>query len=678
MKKYYLILAYLCSFNFSYSQLTVNANATNGNVCLGNSSTLSAVATPIGYTVTAITTGPSATPGSNVLAENGALGSFPLSSGNLDDGRWDNISLPFSFRFFGNVFNSVNISTNGWVGLGSTSSTTTGLNMPIPSGGAPNNVIHAITSDLTFGGGPTNIAVLEYFQEGFPPNRKFIINYGDVKFLSTPGLANVQVILYETSNVIEIHTTNCTNTAVLKSQGIENNTGTTGYAAPGRNSIANWGITSGSPSYRFTPDNITYTWSPGGSLNTTTGASVIATPSSNTTYTVTALNTVNSQTANNTVTVNVNPASYTLAAVAGGPQICQNISVAAGGTYYRDGTCNLISTLLPSGGSPLTNSVNTCTQVDMVVTMRGTSDLYVARKYDIEPILNPATSTATVNLYFLQNEFDNYNLKASDSGHHDLPSGPSDASAIANLRLHQFHGTGSNPLNYTGGQVIFSTATTGFTVTWNATRTWWEVTVPVNGFSGFYLTSEKLSPMPIKLEYFNGSQNGKDHLLNWKAVCLATDAKFSIERSSDGQNFIEINTIAADQIRCEQSFSFTDKNTLSGNNYYRIKMTDIDGVSKVSNVILLTQKLRPFEILSLNPNIIREESSTLKVNAIYETDLIIMITDNSGRTVQKRTVRLATGYNTVNINVSKLPAGTYQITGVTAGEDPQTIQFIKQ
>src|SRR6476620_10492948 len=114
MKKYYIFLAFVCLTKFSIAQLTVGASATNGNVCLGNSSTLTAIASPVGYTVTAISNNPATPPGLDILAENGAIGATPLSVGNLDDGRWDNISLPFTFRFYGNIFNSVNISTNGW------------------------------------------------------------------------------------------------------------------------------------------------------------------------------------------------------------------------------------------------------------------------------------------------------------------------------------------------------------------------------------------------------------------------------------------------------------------------------------------------------------------------------------------------------------------------------------
>src|SRR6185436_3010675 len=75
---------------------------------------------------------------------------------------------------------------------------------------------------------------------------------------------------------------------------------------------------------------------------------------------------------------------------------------------------------------------------------------YVQRHYDIEPVNNPATATATVTLYFTQQDFDNFN---AFPGHGlDLPHNPTDVANKANLRVYQYHGfsTTSLPGSYSG------------------------------------------------------------------------------------------------------------------------------------------------------------------------------------------------------------------------------------
>ena len=683
MKKRYLLPALLCLANLCYAQLTVTTNPSSANICASNSTTITASATPVGYTVSAIANNPYDPTlfTTNLLVDQ--LGTYnggtpyvePVSFGTLDDGRWDNITLPFTFRFYGNTFNSLNISTNGWIGLGSSNTTATGYGVALPNAAAPNNVIHAITCDLTFAG-ITNAAVLQYFEVGTSPNRKFVIDYSNVKFFSGTATANVQVILYETTNVIEIHTFNCTNTAVTKAQGIENSTGTVASVSTGRNNTTTW---SGMPNaYRFTPDNINFTWSPGTGLNTTTGATVIATPASTTTYTVSAVNPSNGFTGNTTVTVTVNPASYTLAAVAGGAQICQNISVSPSGTNYRDGNCNLIANILPAGGSPVSNSVNTCTKLDTGATKRGTTALYAARKYDIEPLLNPATSTADVTLYYLQSEFNNFNLKAADSGHKLLPTGPADATGISNLLMRQFHGTGTTPSNYTGPSEDFTTATSGFTVTWNATRSWWEVKVPVTGFSGFYLSAALATVLPISIEYFKGVQTENKHVLSWKANCSSASVTFEIQRSADGLHFTSLNNLTASQVRCSQPFDFTDEHPVSGINYYRIKIIDIDGKLTYSNIISLTLKTKGIELVSLSPNPVIKNNPVLKINTGDNSLVHIVISDFAGRFVRNQTAQLIPGITPVILNTQSLARGVYQVTAYSAGSAPKTLRLIKQ
>ena len=685
MKKRYLLPVMLCFANFCFAQLTVTTNPASANICAGNSTSITASATPVGYTASAIANNPYDPTlfVTNILVDQ--LGTYnggvpyiePLSFGTLDDGRWDNITLPFTFRFYGNTFNSLNISTNGWIGLGSSNTTATGYGVALPNAAAPNNVIHAITCDLTFAG-VTNAAVLQYFEVGTSPNRKFVIDYSSIKFFSGAATANVQVILYETTNVVEIHTLNCTNTAVSKAQGIENSTGTIATASTGRNNTTTW---SGMPNaYRFTPDNIGFTWSPATGLNTTTGATVVATPASTTTYTVSALNPANGFTGNTTVTVTVNPASYTLAAVAGGAQICQNISVSPSGTSYRDGNCNLIANILPTGGSPVSNSINACIKLDTGATKRGTSVLYAARKYDIEPLLNPypATSTADITLYYLQSEFNNFNLKAADSGHKLLPTGPADATGISNLLLRQFHGTGTNPSNYTGPFEDFTTATSGFTVTWNATRSWWEVKVPVTSFSGFYLSAALASVLPITIEYFKGVQVDNKHLLSWKVNCTSANVTFEVQRSADGIHFSTINTTSATQARCSQPFDFTDEHPASGINYYRIKIIDIDGKANYSNTISLILKTKGIELVGLSPNPVTKDDAVLKINTGDKSQVNIVISDFTGRIVRNQTAQLLPGINQVILNTQSIAKGVYQVTTYSTGEASKTLRFIKQ
>ncbi len=670
-----MMAGFCCILYPSFSQLTVTGTSANSTICLADSTRLSASALPVSYTVTAIANDPIPSPGylSNFLVYGGII-QTTLTIGTLDDGRWDNIDLPFTFRYFGNDYNSINISTNGWIGLGSANSTSTGMGVTLPNAAAPNNVIHAITADLDFRSPATSS--IEYFYEGSSPDRKFVVRYNDIKFFGTTGTANVEVILYETTNVIEIHTSDCSNTTLVKAQGIENKTGTIAFNVTGRNNVKTW---TGMPdAYRFIPDQFTYTWSPASGLTNNIGPAVSAHPTATTTYTVNAVNIANAQSGSTTVTVNISNSSYTLAATAPGVEVCQNKSVSSGSTFYRDGNCNLITSIKPSGANPVSNSINSCVTIFSAPGKLGTPDLYLSRKYDIQPIVNAANATAIITLYYLQSEFDAYNLQATTNNFKALPSGPSDAVGISNLVLRQFHGTGTNPDNYTGSAVDFTTATSGFIVSWNSTTNWWEVTVPVTGFSGFYISSLPANSLPITLFYFNGSQSGNKHLLKWKVNCLSTNAKFEIENSADGMHFSRLGYIEASQVRCAQPFDFINENPLPGSNYYRLKIIDIDGKYSYSNIALLFSKNKSFQFITLSPNPVNDENPVLQINSGKSDNLELIIADPIGRVISRQHVNILQGDNKVVLNTKKFAPGIYQVYGTNAEGKSETLRFIKQ
>ena len=61
---------------------------------------------------------------------------------------------------------------------------------------------------------------------------------------------------------------------------------------------------------------------------------------------------------------------------------------------------------------------------------------------------------------------------------------------------------------------------------------------------------------------------------------------FNIERSTDGQHYAAIGNITAAGSGTG-NYSFTDANAVNGNNYYRLKMIDIDGAYKYSPVVIV-------------------------------------------------------------------------------------------
>ncbi len=381
-------------------------------------------------------------------------------------------------------------------------------------------------------------------------------------------------------------------------------------------------------------------------------------------------------TGNATITVNL--PSGNLAAVAGGGQVCSNsvVTPVIGSMYSDPSNCDAIAKIVPSGASPVAGSVNTCVKIDNSVQYYILQP-YVQRHYDIEPAINASTSTATVTLYFSDAEFVNYN--ANNTGYKSLPTaalGNADPN-IANLRVNQYHGTGTLPGNYTGASEVIDPA--DIDIFWNSAANRWEVTISVTGFSGFYVATPLNAPLAISVNYFKGARQGHVNSLTWKINCTNSPrAAMTLERSADGHNFTPINTITADAVRCLDAFYYDDVNPLPGINYYRLKSVDADGRVTYSIIVTLLNKDKGFEIVNIAPNPTVNGQFKLNVTTTQQTKMEVFITDMAGRIVSRTTVSLISGFNAVDMNISNLASGIYQLYGNTADGKTPALNFIKQ
>ncbi len=229
----------------------------------------------------------------------------PTTGPTGDDAVANNVPLGFSFTFYGNTYTECTVSTNGnvqFVGAGTGSTAYTPTTLPDPAN--PNNLVALCWTDLDF----RTTGTLTYETIGTQPSRKFIVRYEDVEHYNSPGTFTGQMVLYEGSNVIELHVFQETNDVKFHTMGIENSDGTSGLMPPNRDR-GQWTITA-PEAWRFTPDNgqFTYSWSPTTGLSNPTSATTTASPTVTTTYTLTVSNAQGcTGTAQTTITVSAGP-----------------------------------------------------------------------------------------------------------------------------------------------------------------------------------------------------------------------------------------------------------------------------------------------------------------------------------------------------------------------------------
>ena len=120
-------------------------------------------------------------------------------SGYADDESYGPFNIGFNFTFYGNSYSQFYINSNGQILFGSGS--LAGDETSIPNAAAPNNYIAAFWDDLVI----DSYGKILYTTIGAAPSRKLIVQFKNMGFYpSPPTLGTFSVILYETSNIVQV------------------------------------------------------------------------------------------------------------------------------------------------------------------------------------------------------------------------------------------------------------------------------------------------------------------------------------------------------------------------------------------------------------------------------------------------------------------------------------------
>lgn len=332
---------------------------------------------------------------------------------------------------------------------------------------------------------------------------------------------------------------------------------------------------------------------------------------------------------------------------------------------YATSACNLIASVQSS-----TNLGSTAASVHVQNTIPTyNSQPYVKRWYEITPTTQ---GNATVTFYFTQNDFTTYNTYATANGWPLLPQNASDAQGKANLRITKNStGLGQNP-------VVLAPSS----VTWNATKSYWEVVVSTPSFSQFrfHSANPQNSALPVSLVSFDGRALQKQNLLVWKTVTELNNQLFEIEKSVDGKSFETIGQVISKASNgtsnFELSYQFTDDNPSIGHNYYRLKQVDLDNKVTYSQQIDIIRSENSVPV-HIYPNPVKNILFA-DIESASPAKMQIQLIDVTGKIIYQTTETLTVGLNQFQLPTHQLADGIYQFQVAQQDNIIYRQQWIKQ
>ena len=218
----------------------------------------------------------------------------------------------------------------------------------------------------------------------------------------------------------------------------------------------------------------------------------------------------------------------------------------------------------------------------------------------------------------------------------------------------------------------------------NGDTYYWKIVLTVTDAAGLSTTDSSLifplCPgdviLPVTLASFTVNAQGNVNIVKWSAEAEINSKYYVLERSANGTDFKAINQQASKNLPGEQNYSFADDKYTMGNNFYRLKMVDIDGSITYSRIIKIFNGSGTDERLLITPNPVVKEF-TLSTAFPQSGPVTISVTDVTGKLVKKINDNVSKGYVTMEIyQLEKLSAGTYFIE-VRQKDYTRSTKFVK-
>lgn len=182
----------------------------------------------------------------------------------------------------------------------------------------------------------------------------------------------------------------------------------------------------------------------------------------------------------------------------------------------------------------------------------------------------------------------------------------------------------------------------------------------VTNFSPFILASTtENNPLPITLLSFEAKANIHEVVLKWSTLVELNNDYFTVERSSDSQNFkkvLEVPGGGTSDMRLH--YSAIDKAPHYGTAYYRLKQTDFDGKSSYSPVVSVSLDNR--KLITVYPTSF-DTSFKIELLSNIEGTAKVKIINAVGASILYKEVALSGESRAIMIDTSTFPTDLYYI-----------------
>ncbi len=194
------------------------------------------------------------------------------------------------------------------------------------------------------------------------------------------------------------------------------------------------------------------------------------------------------------------------------------------------------------------------------------------------------------------------------------------------------------------------------------------------GYSRVSFDMSVTSLLPVKLTSFTAAFTAPSKAqLNWTSSETSGFKNFTVQRSNDGNNFSNLEVIAAQNSNSSlpQSYAYTDAQAAGNDLYYRLAMTDIDGTVTYSSVIHLQNTV--VSGIKIYPTLVESNNVYIESGKSINHSKAIVY-DMNGKKLTEKLLENIQGRQAITLN-GVVKSGSY-IVSVTDGNNLLAKQII--
>lgn len=175
--------------------------------------------------------------------------------------------------------------------------------------------------------------------------------------------------------------------------------------------------------------------------------------------------------------------------------------------------------------------------------------------------------------------------------------------------------------------------------------------------------------LPVKLQFFTGELKSGQSSLQWVAECTDPNTSFTIQHSTDGKNFTNLQELRATGTQ-PGTYQAIDPNPAPGKNFYRLLIRET-AQSVYSNIVLVKNAKAGLVLNKLYPNPVTQPMLVVELSAAQDYSGTVNIISLSGLSIMSRESHFKKGDMQLWLPVEMLPEGQYFLS-IRYG-DAQTI-----